>query len=92
VQTVPFAVVAVFAEAPRAAIPSTPTFIDGLRAHTPAQESTRMNASTLGLLGVLAAQSAALQTFVVRAVPDVTITTRRTIDHADSSISTTFST
>src|ERR1700682_4079855 len=48
-----------------------------------------MNASTLGLLGLLAAQSAALPKFIVPAVPDVTIKTRRTTDHQNSSISTT---
>jgi hypothetical protein len=48
-----------------------------------------MNASTLGLLGLLAAQSAALPKFIVPAVPDVTIKTRRTTDHQNSSINTT---
>jgi hypothetical protein len=48
-----------------------------------------MNASTLGLLGLLAAQSAAAPKFIVPAVPDVAIKTRRTTDHQDSSISTT---
>lgn len=48
-----------------------------------------MNASTIGLLGLLAAQSVALPKLVVPAVPDVTIKTRRTIDHQNASISTT---
>ena len=48
-----------------------------------------MNASTLGLLGLLAAQSAALPKAVVPAVPDVAIKTRRTFDQENSSISTT---
>jgi hypothetical protein len=52
-------------------------------------ESTKMNASTLGLLGLLAAQSAAAPKFIVPAIPDVTIKTRRTTDHQNSSISTT---
>jgi hypothetical protein len=48
-----------------------------------------VNASTLGLLGMLAAQSAVVPTFGVPAVPDVMITTRRTIDRQDSSTTTT---
>jgi hypothetical protein len=48
-----------------------------------------MKASTLGLLVLLAAQSAAIPTLTVPAVPDVTIKTRRTTDHQDSSMSTT---
>jgi hypothetical protein len=51
-----------------------------------------MNPSTLGLLGLLgwlAAQSPALPKAAVPAVPDVTIKTRQTIDHENSSISTT---
>jgi hypothetical protein len=51
-----------------------------------------MNPSTLGLLGLLgwlAAQSPALPKATVPAVPDVTIKTRQTIDHENSSISTT---
>ncbi len=47
-----------------------------------------MNASTLGLVGLLAAQSAALPKLVVPDPPDLTIKTRRTIDHPNSSIST----
>src|SRR5580700_10526709 len=47
-----------------------------------------MNASTLGLLGLLAVQSAALPKFIVPAIPDVTIKTRRTTDY-NSGISTT---
>ena len=41
------------------------------------------------MLGWLAAQSAALPKAAVPAVPDVTIMTRQTIDHENSSISTT---
>jgi hypothetical protein len=48
-----------------------------------------MNASTLGLLGLLAAQSVGPPKFLVPAVPDVTIKTRLTIDRQNSSISTT---
>jgi hypothetical protein len=48
-----------------------------------------MNASTLGLLGLLAAQSAAAPRFVVPAAPDVTIKTRQTIDRKNSSVSST---
>ena len=48
-----------------------------------------MNVSTLGLLGLLAAQSVTLPKLVVPAVPDVAIKTRRTFDHENSSISTT---
>ncbi|HEV3214681.1 MAG TPA: hypothetical protein VGZ27_03115 [Vicinamibacterales bacterium] len=48
-----------------------------------------MNASTLGLLGLLAAQFAPPPKFTVPAVPDVTIKTRQTTDHQNSSISTT---
>ena len=47
-----------------------------------------MNPSTLGLLGLLAAQSAAPPTSV-GLVPDVAIKTRRTFDQENSSISTT---
>jgi hypothetical protein len=52
-------------------------------------ERTKMNASTLVLLGLFAAQSAALPKLIVPAAPDVTIKTRRTTDHQDSSIRTT---
>jgi hypothetical protein len=48
-----------------------------------------MNASTFGLLGLLAAQSAALPKVVVPAAPDVAIKTRRTFHHDNSSVSTT---
>jgi hypothetical protein len=51
-----------------------------------------MNATTLGLLGLVglfAAQSAAPPTLVEPAVPDVAIKTRRTFDHKNSSIATT---
>jgi len=47
-----------------------------------------MKASTLGLLGLLAAQSAALPRLVVPSVPDLTIKTRETFDSENSSIST----
>jgi hypothetical protein len=47
-----------------------------------------MNASTLGLLGLLAAQSAAVPRLVVPAAPDVTIKTRQTFDRENSSIRT----
>ena len=47
-----------------------------------------MNASTLGLLGLLAAQSAAVPRLVVPAAPDVTIKTRQAIDRENSSIVT----
>jgi len=47
-----------------------------------------MKASTLGLLGLLAAQSAALPRLVVPAAPDVTIKTRETFDSERSSIFT----
>jgi hypothetical protein len=51
-----------------------------------------MNPSTLGLLGLLgwlAVQSAALPKVAAPAVPDVTIKTRQTFDHQNSSIATT---
>jgi hypothetical protein len=48
-----------------------------------------MKAPTLGLLGLLAAQSGAPPKFIVPSVPDVTIKTRRTTDHENASISTT---
>jgi hypothetical protein len=47
-----------------------------------------MKASTLGLLGLLAAQSAAPPRLVVPSVPDLTIKTRETFDRENSSIST----
>ena len=48
-----------------------------------------MNATTLGLLGLLGVQSAAPATRVAPTVPDVAIKTRQTFDHENSSISTT---
>ena len=47
-----------------------------------------MKASALGLLGLLAAQSATLPPLVVPSVPDLTIKTRETFDRENSSIIT----
>jgi hypothetical protein len=48
-----------------------------------------MDASTVGLVGLFAVQSAVAPTAVVPAGPDVTIKTRQTIDRQSSSIPTT---
>jgi len=47
-----------------------------------------MNASTLGLLGLLAAESAAVPRLVVPAAPDVAIKTRHAFERENSSINT----